>query len=219
MEQIRNRIKELRSVKAGDLIPNKKNWRTHPIAQREALEGILETIGYADALIARESAEGLILIDGHLRAETTPDAEVPVLILDITEREADTMLATLDPLASMAGRDELKLSELLEDIDSDHEAVQNLIASLAGITPDIPDVDDWRDEWEGMPEFEQEDLKPHRTINLHFRNEQDIHAFAELMNQLITDKTKSMWFPKLEKNTYKDDLYVDESTTLLKNES
>ena len=210
MEKIRDRIKELRRVKASELIRNPKNWRTHPLAQREALEGVLAQIGYADALIARENSKGdLELIDGHLRAETTPDTEVPVLVLDLTEREADLMLATLDPLGAMAGRDEFRLKELLEIIEGENAGVAELLSSLTGISPDIPDVDDWREEWKGMPEFEQEDLKPYRTINLHFRNDEDVNAFAELMNQSITDKTKSMWFPILETNTYKNDFYVD----------
>ena len=128
---IKNRIKELRNVRAGDLIPNKKNWRTHPIAQREALEGILETIGYADALIARESDEGLILIDGHLRAETTPDAEVPVLVLDVNEEEADLMLATLDPLSTMATVDQDNLTNLLESLETEDLAVNKMLTALA----------------------------------------------------------------------------------------
>jgi hypothetical protein len=32
---IRDRIKELRRVRASELKPHPKNWRTHPAAQRE----------------------------------------------------------------------------------------------------------------------------------------------------------------------------------------
>ena len=129
--QIRDRIKELRRVKASDLIPNPKNWRTHPVEQQDALRGVLADVGYADALLARETAEGLMLVDGHLRAETTPDAEVPVLVLDIDEAEADLMLATLDPLAAMAGRDEDRLGELLATVTSDNDTVNALLQAVA----------------------------------------------------------------------------------------
>jgi len=79
--QTRNRVRELRRVKAADLVPNPKNWRTHPKGQQDALRGILAEVGYADALLARELPDGsLMLVDGHLRAETTPEQEVPVLI-------------------------------------------------------------------------------------------------------------------------------------------
>jgi len=55
--QIRDRIKELRRVPASELLPNPKNWRTHPVAQQDALRGVLAEVGYADALIARETPE------------------------------------------------------------------------------------------------------------------------------------------------------------------
>ena len=48
-----------------------------------------------------------MLIDGHLRAETTPDQLVPVLVLDVDENESHKLLATLDPLAAMAETDKL----------------------------------------------------------------------------------------------------------------
>ena len=114
--EIRDRIKELRRVKASDLIPNPKNWRTHPVAQQDALRGVLAEVGYADALLARETDQGLMLVDGHLRAETTPDSQVPVLVLDINEAEADLMLATLDPLAAMAEAEQSSLSALLDTV-------------------------------------------------------------------------------------------------------
>ncbi len=89
--RIRDRIVELRRVPANELRPNPKNWRTHPKAQEEALRGILAEVGYADALLARETPAGLQIIDGHMRAETTPDQEVPVLVLDLNEEEADKL--------------------------------------------------------------------------------------------------------------------------------
>lgn len=52
--QIRNRIKELRHVRAGDLRPHPKNWRKHPEAQQNALRGILAEVGFVDALMVRE---------------------------------------------------------------------------------------------------------------------------------------------------------------------
>jgi len=131
--QIRDRIKEFRRVQAKDLVPNPKNWRRHPKAQVEALRGLLTEIGYADALLVRELADGrLMLIDGHLRAATTPDALVPVLVLDVTEAEADKLLATLDPLAAMAESDSDRIEELLATVSTDSEAVQELLKRTAG---------------------------------------------------------------------------------------
>jgi hypothetical protein len=120
--RIRDRIKELRRVKAKDLLPNPKNWRRHPKAQAEALRGLLTEVGYADALLARELPGGkLMLIDGHLRAETTPDMMVPVLVVDVNEEEADKLLLTLDPLAGLAQADVERIKELLATVTTDSE--------------------------------------------------------------------------------------------------
>ena len=131
--KIRDRIKEFRRVKAGLLRPHPNNWRTHPPAQRDALRGVLAEIGYAGALLARELPDGsLELIDGHLRAETTPDADVPVLILDLDEREAKKLLAVLDPLATMAESNDEALAELLAHVETESDAVRAMLDEMLG---------------------------------------------------------------------------------------
>jgi len=130
--KIRDRIRELRRVPASDLRPNPKNWRTHPQAQANALKGLLAEVGIADAVLARELDDGtLMLLDGHLRAETLGDELVPVLILDVNEAEGDKVLATLDPLAAMAEADAAKLDAILREVDTGSADVQQLLADLA----------------------------------------------------------------------------------------
>lgn len=135
--QIKDRIKELRRVKACELIPHVKNWRRHPEQQSNALRGVLAEVGWADAALVRETSDGLQLIDGHLRTTVAHDAEIPVLILDVTEAEADLILATHDPLAAMAETNEAALAELLSLVESDNVALNQMLADL---TPDeMPD--------------------------------------------------------------------------------
>jgi ParB-like chromosome segregation protein Spo0J len=125
---IRNRVKSLRIVPANELRPNPKNWRTHPKAQADALRGVLAEVGMADACLARELPDGsLMLIDGHLRAETAANAKVPVLILDVTEAEADKILATLDPLAAMAEKDAEQLASLLGTLKEQNDNLAALV--------------------------------------------------------------------------------------------
>ena len=129
--QIRDRIIDFRRVRAAELRPNPRNWRVHPPEQQDALRGVLAEIGYADALLARELPDGsLMLVDGHLRAETTPDAVVPVLVLDVDEQEADKILLTHDPLAAMATASQERLHELLADVQTENAAVQSLLDEL-----------------------------------------------------------------------------------------
>ena len=99
---VRDRIKSLRRVRAGDLIPHPKNWRRHPAGQAAAMRAALTEIGFADALLVRETKKGLQIIDGHLRAELNPDQKVPVLVLDVTAKEADKLLAPFDRMRARA---------------------------------------------------------------------------------------------------------------------
>ena len=144
---MKDRIKELRRVPASELRANPKNWRRHPPAQEAALRGVLDEIGFADALIARETDDGLELIDGHLRQEVMGDQPVPVLVLDVTEEEADKMLLTLDPLAMMAHADTDQLLELLRDNPFESQAVADMLEALVNgerdVMPDLTEpVDD-----------------------------------------------------------------------------
>jgi hypothetical protein len=56
--EVRNRIKELRWVRASELVPHGRNWRVHTPQQTAALKGLLAEIGYADALIGRILPDG-----------------------------------------------------------------------------------------------------------------------------------------------------------------
>jgi hypothetical protein len=130
--QIRDRIKELRRVRAGELRPNPRNWRVHPPEQQDALRGLLAEIGYADALLARELPDGtLMLVDGHLRAETTPESIVPVLVLDVDAAEADKILLTHDPLAGMATASEEHVRALLAEVQTESAAVREMLDGVA----------------------------------------------------------------------------------------
>jgi hypothetical protein len=54
-----------------------------------------------------------------------------------------------------------------------------------------------KNEWEGMPEFIQEKKEPHSKIIIRFANEEDLQEFAKMIGQKLTNKTKSIWHPKL----------------------
>jgi hypothetical protein len=62
-------------------------------------------------------------------------------------------------------------------------------------------------EWTDMPEFNQEDKTPIRQLIVSFKNEDDIKSFAKLLNQQITDKTKSLWFPEVKNAKQFDKTY------------
>jgi hypothetical protein len=146
---MRNRVKELRFVKASELVPCADNWRLHPKRQRDLMKNVLQTIGYADALIARETEDGsLALIDGHLRADVSPDVEVPVLVVDLNAREAKELLLVHDPIGAMAERDDEAVSRLLEDFEATNETLERFIGEEFKIAFAHDDVESLKNEKE-----------------------------------------------------------------------
>lgn len=154
---IRDRIVELRRVKAGELRANNKNWRLHPEGQKSALRGMLQEVGFVGALIAREVDGHLELIDGHLRTEVAADAEVPVLVVDLNDAEAARVLATFDPLSGMALVDDKALALLLGEISLDDNAeLRRLLSDL-----NVKLVEEEETETEERPEVPGMALQPH----------------------------------------------------------
>ena len=64
--------------------------------------------------------------------------------------------------------------------------------------------------WIGMPEFEQPDQNAYQVITVRFRNQEDVETFARIIGQPeITEETRTIWFPKLEKSSAQNERYVD----------
>lgn len=107
------------------------------------------------------------MIDGHLRAETTGDGIIPVLVLDVTEEEADKILASHDPLAAMATVDSGKLGDLLATLETQSEAVEEMLKGLAemnGIFGDVAETE--------MPELPIGEKADHEQITFSLSTDQ-----------------------------------------------
>lgn len=129
---VKDRVRKFTRVASADLIDNAGNWRRHPNAQRQALAGVFQEIGIAGALTAYHSKRNggkLTLIDGHLRKETLA-IDWPVLILDLSDDEADKLLLVFDPLSAMAEADGVKLKALLEEVTAESEGLTCLLGWL-----------------------------------------------------------------------------------------
>ena len=140
--EIRNRIREFRLVKGSELRHHPRNWRKHPPKQRKAFRALLDEIGFAGVELVYQSERfggELTIIDGHMRQEEVGDFEMPCAITDLTDAEADKLLALANPLAAMADTDPEKLDELLQEIDTGSAELQELLADVAkeaGLYPD-----------------------------------------------------------------------------------
>jgi hypothetical protein len=182
----RDRIKELRRVKAGELLANPKNWREHPEGQASALSGMLAEVGFVGALIARETPAGLELLDGHLRADLAEDAEVPVLVVDVNEQEANKVLATFDPLSALAIANEQALADLLGEVELDHHA------ELRKVLEDLSKrlAEEEQAEAEERPEVPGMALQPHEHYDYLVVLAATTHEWNSLCDLLQLESTK-----------------------------
>lgn len=133
--EIRSRVKTFKRVPAKELEPHPLNWRRHPQEQVDAMRAALDEIGFAGAIVVRETEPGRYqIIDGHLRSEIDPEARVPILVTDLSAEEADKLLATFDPIGSMAVADREALQELLSHVTFEAPELEGLVDSILDAT-------------------------------------------------------------------------------------
>ena len=132
-EQWRNRIVGNGEQPAISFMANPLNWRVHPKAQRDALTGILEDVGWVQQVIVNKTTGNVV--DGHARIEEAlklgDDTPVPFIEVELSEEEEQKILLTLDPISAMAVADKENLDALLQDVSTTSEAMQSMLADLA----------------------------------------------------------------------------------------
>jgi hypothetical protein len=132
MSEWKNRITGYADVNPKELMPNPKNWRTHPGHQANALKGVMNEVGVVQNVLVNQRTG--MLVDGHLRvalAIKERQTTIPVTYVDLDEAEEALILATLDPIAAQAGVDKKRLAETLAAVTTDDVAVAQLIKNLA----------------------------------------------------------------------------------------
>ena len=80
-------------------------------------------------------------------------------------------------------------------------------------TQDAIDEKYWKSQWQDMPEFTQEANEAYRTVTMKFRSKEDYDEFSQKIGQEVTDKTKSIWHPKLNVTKNLELRWVQESRT------
>lgn len=79
---------------------------------------------------------------------------------------------------------------------------RNLFHFMDEVFDDDIEEDDesWKKYWVGMPEFVQEDNPAYKKLIISFRTKEDYEEFAKIIGQKLTEKTKSIWHPKLDRD-------------------
>lgn len=142
MADWRNRIVYQGERPAIEFLANPRNWRVHPYFQQQALQGVLDKVGWIQQVIVSDQSD--LTLDGHLRIELAlskgEQTPVPYIRVDVTEDEENLILATLDPLSAIAGTDAQQLADLLRNVHPDNAILDQLLAEMKtahGITEHI----------------------------------------------------------------------------------
>ncbi|HEV8546091.1 MAG TPA: ParB N-terminal domain-containing protein, partial [Candidatus Limnocylindrales bacterium] len=128
----RNRIVGHADIAPAALVPNPRNWRTHPDDQQRALSGALAEVGWVAEVLVNQTTGHVV--DGHLRLELAlarGEPTVPVTYVDLSEDEERLVLASLDPLAAMARAEKEQLATLLAGLDPSDAALRAVLDDLA----------------------------------------------------------------------------------------
>ena len=67
----------------------------------------------------------------------------------------------------------------------------------------------WETHWKGMPEFTHKDCTALYSVVVNFATDEDLAAFAKLVEQTITPNTIAIWYPPTEIGRYADKLWID----------
>ena len=184
------------------LIPDPNNERKHDEKNLKAIRGSLKQFGQVEPLVVRRSNN--ILIGGHGRLEAMKSLgmeKVSVHYVDFDELKSAALRVALNRTAELATWNDLILGSTLQSLREDGFDLGEIgfdLSALDIIGTKNENGTDPEKEWEDMPEFANEDISGVRQLIVTFANNDDVRAFAELVQQNITDKTKSIWYPKAE---------------------
>ena len=171
--------------------------------------------------VRSEDGEWMVPVVRGIRFESDEQAQAYLLAHNrITEKggwnqsELQLMLQELvesgDEVLTSAGFSTKELDELTAMV------LSSAMLDSVGAGADRPSsdggdvVNDPAAEWEGMPEFHQEDKREFRSIILKFKDLEAVQAFEELTGQPVPENQKYMWYPNIEIERYADKRYATE---------
>lgn len=191
--------------------PQKRNINKHTEKGLRELGNSIQRDGWIGAITTAADGE---TFDGSARLETlanvmpdvTPivvetDGHTPVIIKRIDIPNVN------DPRAKRLAVDANVIHRL--DFDPDVEILAGLAFEDAAIAELLKqdgqiavllvqgnEVIDPLAEWQGMPDLAQKDVSAFKSIVVHFLSMSDVESFAKLIEQTVTEQTKSVWYPK-----------------------
>lgn len=182
-----------------------RNTKAHPKEQIEKIKRSIEEFGFNVPLILDKDN---VLIAGHGRVYAAKELGLKKLPIirksDLSKAQIKAYRIADNKIAESGWIFDNLVAEI-QDLNK-----QDFDLSILGFT-DLQlesyldtEIIDINKEYEGMPSYNAENLDAYQSIILHFKDAKDRDAFAELVNDTITDKTKFLWYPKREDDKVAD---------------
>jgi sporulation protein YlmC with PRC-barrel domain len=208
--------------KAKDFIPDSRNANKGTVRGLAMLEDSLRKYGAGRSILVDKNNN---IIAGNKTHQAAIDLGLDDVIVVPTDGKQLVVVQRVDiDIDSKQGR-ELAIADNRVgqvDLEFDPDVLMGFAeegidlaqywndGELAAVLGQGDDLD-YEKAWQGMPDFVQKDAFGVKALIVHFKTDEDVKAFADLVQQTITDKTKYIWYPAQEKLELKKYQVRDES--------
>ena len=191
---------KIEEKKIKEIKENIENPRKHNSKQVEQIANSILEFGFTNPILVDKNLQ---IIAGHgryLAAKKLRMSTVPVIALEnLTEQQIKALTIADNKLGMNSVWDEDLLWKQIRELTDIKYDINLLGFDEEQIIPYIQDenlVNNILEEWQDMPAYDQEDLTAHRTMLVHFENDEDVLEFSKIVKQKFTEKTKYIWYPK-----------------------
>ena len=198
--------------KISELIPDHANANKGTERGRYALEASLRQYGAGRSILLDKNGR---IIAGNKTVEVAADVGLDdVLVVQTDGKQIVAVQRTDLDIDSPEGRGLAYADNRVGELSLEWDAEQvladlNAGMDLSGLFFDF-EIDkilgregeplDPNAEWQGMPEFHQEDVfGAVATVKVHFASEQALTEFSKLVGQTVNKESKFIWYPKQER--------------------
>ena len=211
---------EIENLPIDSILADPANPRLHPPRSVEVVKASIARFGFRQPLVVNRKTARLEA--GHARLEAAKQLgmdTVPCLVVEDDEVTASAYQiadnrsqehSVWDQPALLSALDALHAEDALDEaVGWGMEELDRLRAEVEAGTGIAVAGDG---EWQGMPEFVQDDLGAWKTIQVHFASAEDYRLFAQAIGQSLTEKTRSIWYPPAPIGRYADKRYTSDES-------
>lgn len=201
---------KIQLFKIDSIKPYAHNPRDHSFDQIKKIALSIQNFGFAQPIVIDESNTILVGHGRYKAAQSLELTEVPCIVVKNLSESGKKAYRILDNKIQNEStwnfaNLETELSALKDTgFDFDIFGLNELVALLGEPLTEV----DRNEEWKGMPEFKHRDLEPHHTMRIYLDSVDQLPALSEILDQKLTPDTKSVWYPKQEKEDVKGKAYI-----------